>query len=123
MWGVITGTFVCWTAFFFLILWLPYGLSRRRMPNLRAVQLPYFAPFNGIGRAPERLTWAEAIRLYPHLWKPSEKLPKPPVTCSTCGADLEVCYHDIQKLDGDIEQPMVVTRSCPEGHGHYCDYA
>lgn len=87
------------------------------------------ADFNAGGFPPDNLTWELATEIYPinHICRSFRgdgyfRHYNPPDSCKECGSPLEEKGHDLWDIEGS-GQYMVYTYTCPNGHGHYGEYA
>lgn len=76
--------------------------------------------FNAPGFPDTDLTWKKASKVYPII---PMTIIKPLLTCPICGKytlHQQWDWWDIEEFGG---QYMVQTWTCPDGHGHYGEWA
>jgi hypothetical protein len=92
--------------------------------ELIVINIP--APFNGEGFPPKELKWhiaSKTYKIFPCIYfKNGFVCYEPPVKCTICNSVLIEAKHDRWKIE-DVYQYMVLTFTCPNGHGYYCEWA
>lgn len=77
--------------------------------------------FNGEGFPPIDIDWKYASTHY-DTGNIRTGLIEAPDVCPVCKSTLVVTHHDWWKM-GDLGQYMVHCSTCPNGHGHHCEWA
>ena len=75
--------------------------------------------FNWIGRVPLDLTWEKAWPYYNNIIRPMKKMILP-LFCPKCQLKLQDKEYD---WEAGIQQYMVWTKECPNGHGAFIECA